>query len=62
MRWCLSLGTALAAVSILVAATPGLAYEPARQTNEMEGYTSNPILTRAGAAAQAKKLAAFEDF
>jgi hypothetical protein len=39
-----------------------LAYKPARQTNEMEGYTSHPTLTPKEAAAQAKKKADFEDF
>jgi len=62
MKRRLILGPVVAVVMALVPTAPGLAFEPNRQTNEMEGYVSNPILTPAQALAQAKKLAAFDEF
>lgn len=58
----LILCAAVAAATALASGAPALAYEPANQTNEMEGYSSHPTLTAEEAAAQAKKLAAFDEF
>gem|GEM_PF-972660 len=62
MKHCLVLGAVLATVTVLASTASGLAYEPNRQTNDMDGYVSDPILTPAQARAQAKKAAAFDEF
>lgn len=57
----LILCAAVAVVTALAPSASALAYEPAHQPNEMEGYTSHPTLTAAEATAQAKKDAAFDE-